>query len=515
MANLIQRIASRFKKTEERPQETTEVGKHRVGWFDEWAEAWRVGETRRAVHRDADEMDAEDEIVTAALSIIADSAVGAQKDKAAPIELECDDDRLLEDAEEILEIAELPDSIWDICRRLVKHGNDFHEFVIDRRAEFCRLKWLPEEYRIFRNIDEMGRLKNGDPQMRKADICAYDQRDEAGQFMVGFWPFQIVHFRRGRNRYGYGIGLLKSARKNYKRLSILEDSMAIARLTRAYQKLVHRIPVPPNATTDQVQKLINRYKENMTEIEILSWRGDSVTVLSRLKNPLGVSTDFYLPEDGSKRGDITSIDPSNPQLSTLTDIEHFQNKLYAALRVPKPYLNNEKDVNAKATLSYQDLAYARFTGGVQGHVIRGMMDIVSRALFLRGYDPLKVRNQLKIVLPSPFTRDELEEARIRALDATTGDKWIKAKVLDHDTARRRYLGMSDDESAEVSKKVLEDIDQLGDPAPSKGGGMFESHSLRDDRLVLEGLYELRKRIRGGDGSRGDRRQLYLFDGAAR
>ena len=288
-----------------KPMVDTETGLQLTSVLDSFARLWRVRATREAVHADMDRMDNEDEIISAALDINADTAVGVKTPGERVIQLECDDDRMKQDAEKILDQGKLESSIWGICHRMLKYGQDWHEFVATGDMLFNRLKWLPDENRIFRNTDNRGRLLMGDPQTKQIDHCAYDQRDDSGGLLAGFYPWQLVQFARKRDKYGYGTPLMKPARKNFKRLAILEDAMAVARLIRAYQKLLHRIPVPRNADKDTVQKLINQYKRNMTELDLLSTSG-SQTMRSRIENPLSVTTDFHSSLVNTTSGSIYS-----------------------------------------------------------------------------------------------------------------------------------------------------------------------------------------------------------------
>src|SRR5262249_60776203 len=113
-------------------------------------------------------------------------------------------------------------------------GDDFEEMVISGDNLIVRVKGLPVR-EMDREEDQFGRLK--DPAYVQRSLSNHD--DVIAQFQ----DFQIVHFRNDRPRSSkYGRSLLKSARRLWRRLQLMEDGMVVARLARTPMRYIFHVP---------------------------------------------------------------------------------------------------------------------------------------------------------------------------------------------------------------------------------------------------------------------------------
>ncbi|MCA1596593.1 MAG: portal protein [Chloroflexi bacterium] len=267
---------------------------------------------------------------------------------------------------------------WTLARDLRKYGDRFLEVVVDEGLRVRRLKSLPPA-EIIRMEDEYGRLQ---------PVAFRQVRN--GIDVAHFAPWQIVHLRN--NRQGdekYGRSGLRTARRVWRMLSLLEDSLVSGRLQRAYNKLVHFLPVTDGATQLERQQMVQDYIRQMTTTTLID---PTTGLLDQRQNPVTTTTDFYLtvaPGDSPKTG-IQCLDPANANLSQIADMEYFQNLLVAGLEVPKAYLGLERDVNSKATLGYQEIHFLRQAGSLQNTLNAGIASVLELALTLAGIDPTEV-----------------------------------------------------------------------------------------------------------------------------
>ncbi len=362
---------------------------------------WFQENDRLAVYRDADIMDAECDLAAAALDAWASTAVsgpvvsptisGSEASPSAPqiysLTSSPDGSNLTVTAnspaaqsvvDQVMEDCHLAERSWGLARDLRKYGDKFLEIVVDDSLRVRRVKSLPQG-ELYRQEDEYGRLSPvAFRQVRNGVDCAT------------FASWQVVHLRNNRQADEmYGRSGLRTARRIWRMLSLLEDSLVNARLMRGYQKLVHFLPVSDGATTQERQQMVQDYIRAMTTTTTIN---PTTGALEQQNNPANVTTDYYLtvgPGDSPKTG-VVSLDPQNQQLQQIPDMEYFQNLLMAGLEVPKAYVGLERDVNSKATLGYQEIHFLRQCGALQRTVNTGVEQVLDLAFTLAGIHPQEV-----------------------------------------------------------------------------------------------------------------------------
>jgi hypothetical protein len=460
--------------------------------IDDITKQWEFSDDRKTIYDDIDRMATSDEYVAEALDCLVSDTIPVKNWYESDfIEVESEDEGLKKRVLDILYRSDLKEQIRNICHGFLRYGNAHSEYLVNG-ASFERIKYIPQAWSVYRNIDIHGELMNGDPGLKKVKVCAYDQRDDTGGFLAGFWPYQIIHWKSiPLDIDGNGIPFLQAARHNWLKMQYVEDALRRARIERAYSKLAHLIPVATNATNEEIEKVIAEYIKSISYKKLTSL-ADSALSKSFVASPKDVSTDFYLPVNEQMKGDIKVLDPSNPQLQNLADMDYFLNRLFARLKVPKARLANEADVRAKATMGEINTAYAATITGYQIDLLIGIYEMVNRTLFLEGViSDIDERLQYKLILPSAFVKDEQTRAEIEDLESRAASNYIKAGVLSRDRVRQDYLSMDEDESAEEEQRVLGEKDVFPEPQPM--GGLFAGQ-VKPDEEVLKELYALRKEV---------------------
>lgn len=434
---------------------------------------------RSSVHRDMHRMDREDEIAQFAFNTIASRAMGYPDPTVNSFTVVVEstkpgNKRQVKDAQaivdDLIDRLQLRPKAWQIVRRGVKYGNDFQEVLFERDEQgtalrISGLKTLPE-HTVWPNTNERGDRLPGFTQ--KADFL--------GGKEIRFEPYEIVHFLFGEEDGYLGTPLLKCARHNWKRLNLAEDSTATARLIRAFAKWLHKVPVNSDWSKQEKQDAIERYKQQMLKRPVFN---PDVTSVEFENNPMDVSSDFFIPDDGSKRGGVEMFDPENAQLQNIRDIEHFLRRFINATTVPFRYFpfegstpklseggGNAEDVNFACTLlmCHQMLQ-------------QGYNQLISTELVLHGID---VTNLRFIYRMAPLnTTDLLRAAQTDAAKARTLDLLSKQLpgIVDHpDVILREFTSLSD---ASVEKL-------LGDENLSKPRAGSEDGNKSDPRVQLPG-----------------------------
>ena len=171
----------------------------------------------------------------------------------------------------------------------------------------------------------------------------------------------------------YGTSILKPARRVWKNLKLLEESLLVYRLTRAPQRYVFYIYVG-DRSPEEAMNYINQLRMDIKRRRLIDERTGE---LRREPGFLSIEDDFFIPvwEEGKEtRIDVLS---GASNVSDIADVEYFLSQFFGALRIPKAYMGNEYDVN-RATLVMQDVRFARTIKRLQKFVQRWLEDLFTK-----------------------------------------------------------------------------------------------------------------------------------------
>lgn len=155
-----------------------------------------------------------------------------------------------------------------ICRGMCKYGNDFLLLNMDAQNGVTGWKELP--------VYEMERYESG---MDNPYITAFNSNEILDPYTkngtkfvwvgnteyIPYRDWQIAHFRLLYNSLflPYGVSFLHKARRHFRLLSMMEDSMLVYRLERAVERRVFKINVGSIDEADvpsYVQNIANEFK---------------------------------------------------------------------------------------------------------------------------------------------------------------------------------------------------------------------------------------------------------------
>lgn len=415
---------------------------------------WNTQPGRQQQYHDLEEMDSEDGIIGKCLDTLADYAVTADEgDKKQAFWFEGKPEHV-EILEAMAERTQLRERCWDDVRAMVKYGNWFWEVLFaaggqelrpsdwltagDQQLQVARIKQFPFPYQMNRNEDQFGRQLQGRPGEVEPGKAAWEQYDDAGNLVAQWTPYEIVHLWFGpREGKAYARPILEYLRRHWRRLRAKEDGMAVARITRAFPQLAHRVLVPYGATPEQVKEAVDLYKESMTGTGSFSADDTTGQITTELtKTPIDVFTDFYLvayyKEDGTViSGSIEELEGSNPHLADLTDIYWDISRMLVRLGVPIKYLSLNLE-SAKAFVEQDqesvDEAFARLILNEQAAYKRAVWMVCTLELLLHGINPMEAAEDLSIIMAPVSLMGSHVQARIMNLRAQTALMWEKLQI---------------------------------------------------------------------------------------
>jgi hypothetical protein len=223
-------------------------------------------------------------------------------------------------------------------------------------------------------------------------------------------------------------------------------------LMRAYMKLVWYVD-----TTGQSKQEKQRALKEFQDAVQVSQRQDT-----HRDAPFSVMSDIYVSDSWLKlaagevkesRTRVVPIDPKNEGMTQIADVEYMENKLLSTLRVPKAHMGFERDVNAKATLTTQDIQYVRFLRRVQQQLGQCLTQIFDTQLIVLGFDPDQI--EYTIEWPRLNASDEAEDALADYNRARTDAIYLKNNVVDAEWVMRERLGLDDAAVVELKKRIDE------------------------------------------------------------
>lgn len=415
----------------------------------------------------------------------------------ATVWIESEDEQIRNDLNHLLNhTINIEETIWSLARTLVKYGNCYSELVVRDQVGVLAMNHIPSP--TMRRIEipaEIGKSINRQAIGAETVGFLYDPQ---GAFKITtrefinelnhkmnntfnpdgtdtqcrvFENWEIIHMRLlGKNPdsiYGWGIG--EPARWIYKRLCLLEDSIVLHRLSRAPSRFAFYIDVSGMPPSD-VPGYLNKVSQQMKRQKFINPQNGQ---LDLRYSPLSSDQDFFLPTREGKES--TRIDTlQGPIYDAIEDIKYFSNQLFAALKIPKPFLTYEEST-AKTNLSAEDSRFARTVLRIQREIKNGIYKLCEVHLAAKGIDPQAVQFTVEMTMPSAIF--ELAQLEIRSAELELADKfqayaptsWIMSNIL----------GFSEEQIEEMRLMKIREEQAGNEPHPSSGGSsVLDRH--RDD-----------------------------------
>lgn len=392
-------------------------------------------ESRAAKYRIYNEMDAESPEYSSALDIFADNATRGDQNGNQALTIKSDNPRVAQEIERVRKDLGLDEILWTLARDIAKFGERAEEVIVNSQYRITRLKPLPT-LRIIPQKDAYGR--DMDP--------AYIQVDpeKPDEVQAEFKDWQVLYFANKKSRadlHGEGLGF--PIRRAFLQLRMMEDAVVIARLTRAHNRLAYLVDVgemPPK-----------KAQQHLTKVKSALRKRRSVGPDGKMQldwSPLSIEEDIFIATNKDSKADVKVLQ-GDLTLGNLADLEYFQQKKFTGLKVPKAYLQHEKDTRSRAVITEADIQFARSVRRLQHVIERELRKLFDLALLLRGIDP---RTALyEIHLPVISIIDELRVWQTRQLQALVAQMWKQTFWPSDEWILKELLGYPDDQVARLLK----------------------------------------------------------------
>jgi len=196
-------------------------------------------------------------------------------------------------------------------------------------------------------------------------------------------PLEMHHFYMSRSIFTpYGTSLLEGSRKIWKQLLMLEDALAYWRLVNGVQRKVFKIDIgtmPESKGLEYVRKIRNLFrKQPFVDPEI-----NTTSPTNWTSNILAQDENIWIPVRPNSGTSIDTL-PEVENKGMVETLDYFMGKIYSKLKVPKAYLTEEGDINAKATLIGENSVFAKIISRNQSTAAEQWWQVFKTHYYLTG-----------------------------------------------------------------------------------------------------------------------------------
>jgi hypothetical protein len=416
------------------------TNKHRVGGMGGYDSNYYMHQNRMQLYTDYEMMD-KDPIISAALDIYSDESTLADQ-FGDVLTIKTNKTQLQKILYNLFyDVLNIEFNLWPWIRNMAKYGDFFLKLDI---------------------AEELGVI-NARP-FSSYEVERWEEFDEeTGEYKIKFRHasspnlmydvFEVAHFRMlsDSNFLPYGKSMLEGARKEFQKLTMLEDAMLIHRIMRAPEKRIFKIDIgniPPNEVDTFMEQVINKMKK----IPHVDQNTGNYNLKFNLNNML---EDYYLPVRGGQSQ--TSIDTLPGMTFTgIDDINYVKDKMMAALKIPKPFLGYAEAVEGKTTLASMDIRFARTIERIQKIVVSELYKIAIIHLYAQGYDNEDLIG-FELELTAPSIIYDQQKVALMTEKMTLATSMKDSKLVSDKFIYEYIFNMSEDQWLQERTNVIEDL----------------------------------------------------------
>lgn len=343
-----------------------------------------------------------------------------------------------------------------IARGTCKYGNDYMLLNINRNEGILGWRELP--------VGQMERLENGMTNPHTSTLTAGAMSGTNPEDVHFIWTgknekipyknWQVAHFRLLSNSFylPYGMSVLHGARRAWKMMTMMEDMMLIYRLERSVERRIFKIFVG-NLDQADIPSYVQQIANNFKRASVIDPMTGQIDLRKRF---LDTSEDFFIPVRTENAPTPIESLPAAQNITSMDDINYMKNKVLAALRVPKSFLNFQETQGKGQNLSIMDIRFSRMINKVQQALLMELNKIAITHLYLLGFTDDLTNFTLSMNNPSSQIESmELEnlQKRIQIAQTALQDPGNGMPIYSMHRTLREVMKMSDKEIADNINEI--------------------------------------------------------------
>ena len=279
-------------------------------------------------------------------------------------------------------------------------------------------------------------------------------------------PDRMEHFHIPSIKFApYGESIFDSCEYMAKVLIAMETALAIQRLSRSTEK--RKIQVEVGLPRD-AKKAIERMKESLKKRKVSL---DSFGSVDTIPSMMTTFEDIFIPaKDGKPFVDINTFTEGNVDVrSKVDELKFVRDSIVASLAVPAPFLGIEENINAKATLTEENVLFARTIIGHQTYLTHQVTELIEKIItILNPEEALTILENVSVSFPSPRSLQYERESKYIS-DLANLVETLERIGVPREYSKKKYLTQIDwDEVAKY--ETDQSIDKIIQPEEEPGGG---------------------------------------------
>lgn len=355
-------------------------------------------------------------------------------------------DEIKKEFKKFIEIYDLENTGWEKFRQMLVEGELFFENIIKEGKEdygILGLMSIPSELinPVFHNVQN--ELLKGFLLQKPIVGPTDSMNSEDQQELMFLQKAQVSYIHSGMwNEFKtFRLPFIENAKRAYRQLSLIEDSVVIYRLVRAPERLVFKVytgNMPPPKAESYIKSLMMKYWSKKT------YNGSEGRV-TNIYDPQSMLDSYWFPVDSQGKG--TDVQPlaTSSNLGEIKDLDYFLAKLYKSLKVPTSrFLTPGDPFKDGSEITRDELRFARFIMRLQSQFANGIKETFITHLKLKGlWKTYKLREQsLHIKFNEPTSFMAMRNQQLLQMRFENYNTATQSEAISKSFAQKYYLDMS-------------------------------------------------------------------------
>ena len=359
-------------------------------------------------------------------------------------------------------IFDLENKGWEYFRQFLIDGELFFENVVEAdHPEYgiIGVVSIPTEvinpvYNNVQNENVKGFLLR---KLVQGPATTINKKDQEEVFFLQQSQVTYIHSGIWNEYKSIRLPFIENAKRAYRLISLIEDSVVIYRLVRAPERLKFKVytgNMPAPKAEAHLKRLMQSYwtKKNF---DTHQGSGGRVT---NVYDPQSMLDAYWFTKDAQGNGTDVETLPSGGNLGEIKELDYFLKKLYTSLKVPLGrFMTADSPFKDGKEITREELRFARFIIRIQRQFAAGIKESFIAHLKLKGfYKQYKLRERHLVVdLNIPTSFMALREQELFEIKFNNYTNAVNSNTIAPSYAQKYYLGLSDElmkENREWQKK---------------------------------------------------------------
>lgn len=434
-------------------------------WYNKIVQNDGSRQTRLRNYHEADCNSVE---ISRALDILAEDISSSNADDTDQFYLEFEDDskvkktivKLLEGALKLWENrTEMDEEFFNRVRRTLKFGATFYrknrdgtltELPTERMVGYI-LSDDDEEFvthylydKTINRIDNKGRIFNTRTMATNNEKYEPISIDDLLVLKIGNHPF--------------GESVIEKVYNIWKTMKLIEDSVVIYRVTRSYERRVYYIDVG-NLQGAKREAAIEKQR-----IRLMQKHSNKSGDLTMEYDPHSMGEDIFVPTNSTGKGSRVETLQGGGSLGELTDLEWFNKKLAAGLRIPPSMI----DINDQSQTQFSDMRVGqmymiemRYLGHVKRLKRQIQFDLSENFTEFCAIREIKKPEDAKFKISDSMSFSEYKEIELNQTKLNVANSTQQLPALSGKFVLQKYMNLDKDdmlynEECKLREKGLND-----------------------------------------------------------